>query len=133
MGRIARCMLMVLALITLGLPSAQAFVSLSMRGDWPEDWPRELEPFRERSLTARPGMPLVEANIHQIPFKNREEFEKVWPSILRLKSTGAPITLVGIDSNKKRYGLDEWSNARPCVRVIAPPRGGEGLGKSFLK
>jgi len=110
-------------LFILAAPLSHGFVELGSRGEWPDSWPAELEPFRERSLTAWPGMPLTEAGEHQIPFESREEFEKVWPAILGLRSKGAPITLVGIDPGVKRYGQDEWSNARPCVRIIGPPKG----------
>lgn len=123
MNRITRCSLLVLSLLTFGLHPAHAFVTFDDIGRWPEDWPEELEPFRERSQTAHFSV-VHTVLIYQIPFYDHEEFEKVWPSILSLKSKGAPIRLVDIDANSGRFGKkdeDDWSNARPCVRVIAPP------------
>lgn len=118
-----RCSLGVLSLLTFGLLPAHAFVTFDDFGRWPKDWLEELEPFRERSQTAHFSVAHIVLT-YQIPFYNREEFEKVWPSILSLKSKGAPIRLVDLDANTGRWGKkgeDDWSNARPCVRVIAPP------------
>lgn len=125
MNRLVRCSVAFLSLLSLGLLPAHAFVTYDDFGRWPKDWPEELEAFRARSLTADFAV-VHQVMVYQIPFTDREEFEKVWPSILRLRSKGAPITLVGIDTSTGRWGdkgEDDWSNARPCVRVFAPPGG----------
>lgn len=62
------------------------------RGAWPESWPKELEPLRKQSRTYE-GPSLLYRN-YLIPFTKREEFEAVWPHLLKVKSKGAPIILV---------------------------------------
>ncbi len=61
-------------------------------GQWPKDWPKELEPFRKQAWTWQRG--LISQIAYAIPFDTRESFEAVWPTILKLKSEGASITLL---------------------------------------
>ena len=61
-------------------------------GTWPKSWPRELEPLRKQAWTWVGG--LVLQTSYHIPFASREEFESAWPHILKLKSKGAPLTLL---------------------------------------
>jgi len=60
-------------------------------GTWPKSWPKELEPLREKAWTWEH---IVGGISYDIPFPNREVFESAWPHILKLKSKGAPITLL---------------------------------------
>jgi len=62
------------------------------KGAWPDSWPKELEPYRKQARTLEG--PEVLLRHYQIPFTKREEFEKAWPHILKVKSKGAPIILV---------------------------------------
>jgi hypothetical protein len=72
--------------------SAHALYSVSNRGEWPNSWPKELEPLRKQSRTL---VGPVALNQHfAIPFTKREEFESAWPHILKVKSKGAPVRLV---------------------------------------
>ncbi len=61
-------------------------------GAWSPDWPKELEPYRERASTIDP-LPFGGVTIHTVPFTNRSDFEKIWPVLLSVKSKGAPLTL----------------------------------------
>lgn len=70
-------------------------------------------------------MSTVYETTYQIPFNNRDEFERIWPILLGLKSQGAPITLFNVDENFDG-DLAEWSNSQPLVRIRAPYRGGFG-------
>jgi len=68
------------------------------RGDWPSDWPEELDPCRKRAETwtgaVVPEGPLAATStIYRIPFSKNADFERVWPAFLRVKSEGAPLTL----------------------------------------
>ena len=72
-------------------------------GRWPKSWPKELEPLRKQSWTiVYAGLELpknenvkkYDLTTYLIPFANREEFESAWPHILKLKSKGAPVTLL---------------------------------------
>ena len=60
-------------------------------GRWPKSWPKELEPLRKQAWTWEHGFGGMS---YDIPFANREAFESAWPHILKLKSKGAPITLL---------------------------------------
>ena len=60
-------------------------------GEWPKTWPKELEPLRKQAWTWEHGFGGMS---YDIPFANRKEFEAAWPHILKLKSKGAPLTLL---------------------------------------
>jgi hypothetical protein len=70
----------------------QAEYSVWDKGEWPESWPKELEPLRKQARTYEG--PRVLYRFYLIPFTKREEFEAAWPQILKVKSKGAPIVLV---------------------------------------
>ncbi len=61
-------------------------------GLWPDSWPEELERYRDRARTIEGGFPI--SSVYEIPFETREDFERVWPHILGLRSKGAPLILV---------------------------------------
>jgi hypothetical protein len=61
-------------------------------GTWPKSWPKELEPLRKQAWTWHNG--LCAQISYDIAFADREQFEASWPHILKLKSKGAPITLL---------------------------------------
>ncbi len=84
-------------------------------GAWPETWPEELDPLRERSCTLEgPLLPLLH---YAIPFTQREEFEAAWPHLLKVTSPGAPIVL----RRGPSFWLGEESNAGVCIHT--PPQG----------
>ena len=72
--------------------TAFALYSVSEMGDWPKDWPSELEPLRKQSRTF--VGPTFSARHFAIRFADRDSFEAAWRSILKVKSQGAPIFLV---------------------------------------
>jgi hypothetical protein len=71
--------------------TAYAVVGFSNEGQWPDDWPRELEPLRKqaRSLVG----PDAGSRHYAIRFDDRKSFEAAWPHLLSVKSKGAPIFL----------------------------------------
>lgn len=86
------------------------------QGMWPANWLKELEPYRKQAKTIM----LAAANqedVHEIRFENREEFEKVWPTILKLKNKGAPLRLRSIE-RFRQGGL--FNNEQPVVRIYGP-------------
>lgn len=70
-----------------------AFVSVSEVAAWPKDWPQELEPYREHALKWCCMGGEAEETLYYIKFRNRPEFENIWPTLLKLKSKGAPLHL----------------------------------------
>lgn len=89
--------------------------SVENRGAWSTDWPKELEPLRKQSRTFEgPKQPLLH---YAISFTKREEFESVWPQILKIKSKGAPIVL----RRGPSFWLGEETNAGVCIHT--PPKG----------
>ncbi len=72
--------------------TAFALYCVSDTGDWPKDWPSELEPLRSQSRTL--VGPTLNAQHFAMQFKTRDEFKAAWPHILKVKSKGAPIFLV---------------------------------------
>jgi hypothetical protein len=80
--------------LALFLASSTAFAlySVSETGDWPKDWPAELEPLRKQTRTL--VGPTFSSQHFAMRFTDRDEFEAAWPHILKVKSKGAPIFLV---------------------------------------
>jgi len=65
---------------------------LTDRGEWPNSWPKELEPLRKHARTLDGPLPL---DLHYaIRFTDRDEFESAWPHILDVKSKGTSLRLV---------------------------------------
>ena len=87
------------------------------QGTWPADWPKELEPYRKQARTIGVTTGNQE-DVFEISFPNHEEFEKIWPVILTLKSEGAPLTLTTAGSAPGWAGL--FDNSKPIVRIYAP-------------
>ncbi len=112
----------VLFLVAFG---ASGMVSTSPQGKWPSDWPKELEPLRScsKTVTIATG---IQQDIYEIPFTNRSEFQKIWPTILNLKSPGAPLRLFRVGSSPPRQWGSLLSNRSPCVRIYAPTGGYTG-------
>lgn len=78
---------------------------------WPKNWPKELERSRKQAMRwleggrrptkhdlvrrgIDPNTTIYSSAGYDIRFANREQFESAWPHILKLKSAGAPLTLL---------------------------------------
>src|SRR5258708_4199665 len=75
-------------LLTVGV--ASALVMTQDKGTWPADWPKALEPLRANARTIEVANGTQE-NVYEITFTDRDTFEKIWPTILALKTPGAPL------------------------------------------
>jgi hypothetical protein len=95
--------------------TAYALYEVSFTGDWPKSWPAELEPLRKQSRTL--VGPEVECRHYAIPFAKREDFEAAWPHLLKVKTKGTPVFLVG----SPNFFLGE--RAKAGVVVHSPPEG----------
>lgn len=85
--------LAIAAILSLCIVSpVYALYRVSNRGEWPESWPKEMEPLREKSRSF--VGPILNHPHYAIPFTKRDDFESVWPALLKVKSPGAPIFLV---------------------------------------
>ncbi len=102
--------------LTLFSTSSIALVMTREEGIWPESWPKELELYRKQAKTIELAAGNQE-NVYEIGFENREEFEKLWPIILKLKDKGAPIRLRSIEKPFKKGGL--FNNEKPVVRIYS--------------
>lgn len=111
--------------IVVGCLSTAAIVharGVSTRGgDWPENWPQELEPFRERAESVSYGT-TVWTQYYVIEFDSREAFESVWPTVLKLKSKDAPISLQTPDKPKSDPNDPRVVYDKPTLWIICPPR-----------
>jgi len=112
-------------LLAMVLPFvASAMFTTEERGAWPATWPKELEPFRSHARTVGEASGTQE-NIYEIRFESRQEFERVWPVILKLKTPGAPVTLYTTNNPPKTWG-HFFRNDKPAVRLYAPSEGYAG-------
>ena len=64
----------------------------------------------------------IQENVYVIPFKNREDFEKAWPHILKVKSKGAPLML---ENNSFKYHVSGTKGVTG-VMILAPSQGFTG-------
>jgi len=94
-----------------------ALVWSRSEGTWPSDWPAQLEPYRRQATTLEIATGEQE-NVYDIHFDEREQFENIWPTILKLKSKGAPLLLCSIEQPFKKGTL--FNNEKPTVRIYAP-------------
>jgi hypothetical protein len=89
---------------------------VSETGMWPDSWPKELQPYRAQAKTIEIAAGNQE-NVYEIRFENREEFEKLWPIILKLKDKKAPLRLRSIEKSIKKGRL--FNSDKPVVRVFS--------------
>jgi hypothetical protein len=104
----------VIAILTSSLCFGMEIVSET--GKWPDSWPKELEPYRKQART-RETAAVYSENVYEIRFEKREEFEKLWPIILKLKDKKAPLRLRSIEIPIKKGGLSD--SDKPLVRVFS--------------
>lgn len=90
-----------------------AIDSVSNVGEWPKDWPGDLESLRQQSQTLIVGKASFREYI--IPFKKREAFEAAWPHIVKIKTKGAPIILINPPKN------GEYRANPAGVSIHSPP------------
>ena len=103
--------------------TAHALVEDTPGGMWPKVWPASLEPLRVHAHTIGIANGTQE-NIYEIAFTDRTEFEKAWPSLLSLKTPGAPLRLYRVGPKPPNQFV---SNATSTVRIIGPA-GGHSIG-----
>lgn len=106
------------AAILLCCPVCLGLVIESGEGAWPLDWPEELSPYRAQAKTTEFAAGNSE-NMYEIRFDDREEFEKIWPTIMKVKSKEGTLKLSGIE--KPFDEKTSWfSKAEPIVRIRGP-------------
>jgi hypothetical protein len=75
-----------------------------------------LEPLRKQAWTWEHDFA---GESYDIPFANREEFESAWPHVLKLKSKGAPITLVRGPRLRVGSGKTAGIQIHPAVKSVS--------------
>ncbi len=108
-----------IVIILLCCPLSSALVITYSVGRWPPDWPAELSPYRAQARTFDIAWPGNQETTHEIRFKNREEFEKIWPTILTVKSKGGTLKLTSIEKPHDEKS-SRFSNSEPVVRIRGP-------------
>lgn len=104
----------------------QAMSTVYEEGKWPMNWPGELSPFRSRARTIEIA-PWNHETVYEISFQKRENFEKLWPIILKLKSKRAPLRLRIATEPPQRQDKQFVSEGGPMVRIYCPPYGNSSI------
>ncbi len=104
----------VASILILAMHSAYAMRGVTQKGDWPEEWPKELEPLRNQSITQ---WHTHQGGMHEISFASREEFESAWPHILSVKSKDAPLILLSSPYTRTPKPITAG------VRILTPATG----------
>jgi len=112
-----------LLLVGMLIPALSVFsrVATVERGEWPDTWPEELEPYRDQAKTVQVGHGIQE-RVYEIRFNSREDFERAWPHILTVKSKGAPLV---IERGPFTYNVS-GSEVVSGVMVLSPSLGYSG-------
>ena len=90
--RSGKFILIVFVVIFITASISFAPVIIWREGKWPGPWPKQLEPYRYRTKAVDVSGD-IEETVFEISFEKRDEFEKAWPEILKLKSVGSPLIL----------------------------------------
>lgn len=109
------------AVMLLGCRPASGAVTIAETGTWPKDWPAALEPFRGQAKTFGIATGIQE-NVYEIRFGTRDQFERIWPTILQLKSKGAPLRLQSIEGHGGKTG-GLFATDLPVARIYTPAYG----------
>lgn len=117
-----------LLLIATAVSNASAIAFVADRGNWPEEWPQELEPLRPTSRTLGVGTGIQE-NIYEIPIPDRATFEKVWPAVLQVRTPGSPLTLYRTGATPPKAWGTLLSNERAAIRIYGPAGSCKVFGK----
>jgi hypothetical protein len=112
------CSLATAIVLCVACSTASAIWEVYDKGAWPKNWPKALEPLRERSGSIRGSE--LDLVIHRIPFTKREEFESTWPHLLKVKTKGAPLILVRSPGSHWSFG-----ETKAGVLIHCPPGGDE--------
>ncbi|MCH8216816.1 MAG: hypothetical protein IH892_08595 [Planctomycetes bacterium] len=107
-------------IIVLAASVSFSLISIDYEGTWPDTWPTELEQFRKQSKSYHLSSG-TEEEWHEILFHTREEFERAWPHIVKLKTKGAPLI---IESTQTAHGVFHRTTpiGKPGVRIRCPSR-----------
>lgn len=109
------------AMVLSWVAPAPGFVSIHEGGNWPSDWPSQLEPYRDRARTFEIGT-TVRESVYEIPFESPDDFERIWPVLLQLRSEGAPLRVCSVvEPGEGRR--DMLPSDAPVVRIYAPVYG----------
>lgn len=111
-----RMMSLTAAIVLCAVGSVYAISFGGPGGEWPQSWPKELEPLRKQAWTWEHDF---NGKSFDIPFTSREEFEAAWPHLLAVKEKGASLTLLrgdhlrvekgaaaGVCMSRQPYGKD---------------------------
>ena len=108
-----------LVTLLMGVMAARLFadVTVANKGLWPESWPKELEPLREKSRTIEG--PVGGFLHYEIPFTDRDAFESAWSQLLKVRSPESQIVL--IRSPYEGTGLRKGSSMKAGVLISSFP------------
>lgn len=105
-----------IATVFLWCGTTSGFVSIHEKGAWPVGWPAPLESYRDRAKTFEISASVRE-NVYEIRFETPEEFARVWPAILQLKSEGAPLRVRSVETPGRSRSEGLFPNDKPVVRI----------------
>ncbi len=102
------------------LPNSAALLSIHSTGMWPENWPSELEDYRQQAWTLEPmGGDEVSITIYDIAVRDAVDFERLWASLLNLMDRGSQVTLR--TGQLTAFGDPKPKFPHAVVRITTPP------------
>jgi hypothetical protein len=85
------------------------------KGKWPGPWPKQLKEYRQQAVVIEVAEDIQET-VFELAFEKREEFEKAWPEIIKLKTKGAPLIL---EKSPSKYSVSD-TIAETGIRILWP-------------
>ncbi|UCH35864.1 MAG: M48 family metalloprotease [Armatimonadota bacterium] len=87
---------------------------------WPKSWPPKFNAHLHRALEISPFTGGPAEVLYDIHFDSREEFERLWPAVLKVKTAGAPLTLKTFKPIEAHAMAGDFYT-KPYLRILVPP------------
>jgi len=110
----------VLFLVLVGASSCFGLVMVQKVPELPADWPEEMRPLLPETTAYDMATGMQELT-YEIRFKDRAQFEGVWPTITTLKSKGASLRLYRTEQQIAKTLFRACG--QPSVLIMGPPPG----------
>lgn len=106
------------AIAIFSVSVGHGLVATEYSGRLPDSWPKQLRQAKLPVRTIRVGHRIVET-VYEIEFDKREDFERMWPHILKLADKGSRLILHDSPSTYDVTG----TSMKAGVRILCPDRG----------
>lgn len=87
---------------------------------WPKSWPSEFNAYLDHAVCISPMTGGPAEVFYDIRFSGREQFERLWRAVLKVKTDGAPLTLKTFKPIEEDPVAGDFYT-KPYLRILVPP------------